>query len=179
MHQHRLCIKKLMQIICRGSKLWQLSACSVILYGLIKKRVNYLTKKWMYKKRKTFKVHASSHKPMKKCAMKMKQTNKKKWCTCKNIIDERKHFIRHIWKTGGNILYKLCVNNSRHNESKVRTICLLNWDAKGIVFQAWICEWASLNLQRLVYILRIGGTDFLHYWDYWFYMVRTYWVLDN
>ena len=32
MHQHRLCIWKLMQIIWRGSKLWQLSACSVIIF---------------------------------------------------------------------------------------------------------------------------------------------------
>ena len=31
-HQYTLCFSKFMQIICRGSKLWQLSACSVIAF---------------------------------------------------------------------------------------------------------------------------------------------------
>ena len=62
-----------------------------------------------------------SHKPTKKCAMKMKkQTNKKRWHAHKN---GRKHFIRRIQKTGENDFGKLQVNNSGHNEG---TICLVN-----------------------------------------------------
>ena len=71
-------------------------------------------------------VHASSRKPTKKCAMKMKQRNKerkKKQRACKNVIDGRKHFIGRLRKTDENDLDKLRVNNSGHNEG---TICLVN-----------------------------------------------------
>ena len=44
-------------------------------------------------KEKTSGVHASFCKPTKKYAMKMKQRNKKKQCTYKNIIDGRRAFI--------------------------------------------------------------------------------------
>ena len=43
-------------------------------------------------------VHASSCKPTKSCAMKMKQRNKqrkKKQCACKNVINGE----GHVWKT--------------------------------------------------------------------------------
>ena len=71
----------------------------------------------MYKKRKPSGVHASSHKPTKKCAMKMKERNKQtnkeeKRRARRNVIDGRKPFIRHTQRTGENDLNKLRVNNS-------------------------------------------------------------------
>ena len=51
-------------------------------------------------KEKTSGVHMSSRKPTKKCAMKMKQGNKKKM-TRKNVIDGGEHFIGCL-RTGGN-----------------------------------------------------------------------------
>ena len=66
------------------------------------------------------------------------QIKMKKRCTCEkfNIIDGRSHFIRCIWKTGGNELYKICVNDSGHNEGTTG-ICLVNgWiSAKRMVFK--------------------------------------------
>ena len=53
-------------------------------------------------KEKTSGVHASSRKPAKKCAMKMKQRNKKKRRARKNVIDGGEHFIGCLRKTGGN-----------------------------------------------------------------------------
>ena len=46
----------------------------------------------------TFRVHASSRKPTKKCAMKMKVELEKKRRARKNIIDGRGEFIRRLWK---------------------------------------------------------------------------------
>ena len=40
--------------------------------------------------KKTSGVHASSHKPTKKCAMKTKETKKKR-CAHQNVIDVRKY----------------------------------------------------------------------------------------
>ena len=52
-------------------------------------------------KEKNFRgVHASSRKPMRKCVMKIKQRNKKKRYACKNVIDGRKPFIRHMKNWG-------------------------------------------------------------------------------
>ena len=55
--------------------------------------------------KKTSGVHASSRMPTKKCAMKMKGTNKqrnkkKKRRAHKNVIDGRKHYIERLQKTG-------------------------------------------------------------------------------
>ena len=75
------------------------------------------------KNKNTSGVHAGSHTPMKKCAMKMKQRNKEKRRACKSVFDGRKHFIGHIRKTGENDLNKLHLNNSGHNKG---TICLVN-----------------------------------------------------
>ena len=65
--------------------------------------------------------------PTKKCAMKMKETNKqrnkKKQRTRKNVFGGRKPFIRRTQRTGENDLHKLRVNDSGHNEG---TICLVN-----------------------------------------------------
>ena len=49
-------------------------------------------------KEKTSGVHAGSRKPTKKCAMKMKETNKeeKKRRARKNIIDGRRAFIGYL-----------------------------------------------------------------------------------
>ena len=49
--------------------------------------------------KKTFGVHGGSRMPTKKCAMKMKETNKeirKKWRTCKNVFDGRRAFIGRL-----------------------------------------------------------------------------------
>ena len=64
----------------------------------IKKSVSYLTNKRMHKKRKASRVHASSHKLTKKCAMKMKESRsiRKKRCACKNVL--MGEFIRRLWK---------------------------------------------------------------------------------
>ena len=43
----------------------------------------------------------------------MKETNKKKRYTCKNVIDGRRHFIGFIRKTGENDLDKLIIRNER------------------------------------------------------------------
>ena len=53
-------------------------------------------------KEQTFGVHMSSRKPTKKCAMKMKQRNKKKRRAHKNVIDGGEHLIGCLRKTGGN-----------------------------------------------------------------------------
>ena len=57
-------------------------------------------------KEKSSGVHASSRKPTKKCAMKMKQRNKetrkKKRRARKDVIDGGEHFIGCLRKTGGN-----------------------------------------------------------------------------
>ena len=59
---------------------------------------------------------SSSRQPMKKCVMKIKETNKKKSnarlkmlliCTLKNVIDGRRRFIGSIQKTGEDDLDKL------------------------------------------------------------------------
>ena len=55
---------------------------------------------------------------MNKCAMKMKQRNKKNNAH-KNVIDGGKHFIRCIQKTGENDFDELQVNNSGHNEGTI------------------------------------------------------------
>ena len=75
--------------------------------------------------KKTSGVHASSRMPTKKCAMKMKETNKetRKNDARKNVLGGRKPFIRHTQRTGENDLHKLRVNDSGHNEG---TICLVN-----------------------------------------------------
>ena len=77
----------------------------------------------MNKKRKTSGVHASSRKPTKKCAMKMKETKKQTRCTCKNVIDVRKHIIGCLQQTGEKDWDKLEVNDSGHYKG---TICLVN-----------------------------------------------------
>ena len=76
--------------------------------------------------KKTSGVHASSHMPTKKCAMKMKETNKqtrKKRRARKNFFGGRKPYIRRTQRTGENDLHNLRVNDSGHNEG---TICLVN-----------------------------------------------------
>ena len=51
-------------------------------------------------KREFEKIFPGSHKPTKKCVMKMKQRNKEnKRHACKNIIDGRRPFIRYAQKT--------------------------------------------------------------------------------
>ncbi len=76
-----------MQIICRGSKLWQLSACSVIAY----KQVNA-------QKEKLSGVHASSRKPTRKVCDENESTIRKKRRARKNVIDGRGEIIRRLWK---------------------------------------------------------------------------------
>ena len=77
----------------------------------------------------------------------------------KSAIDDRKHFIGRLHKTGEDDWDKLQDNDSGHNEG---TICLVNGQmgARGMVFRAWVHKWAPFNSHWLV--LRIGGTDFLH-----------------
>ena len=82
--------------------------------------------------KKTSGVHAISRMPTKKCAMKMKETNKqtkkqrnqeKIRRARKNVFGGRKPFIRRTQRTEGNDLHRLRVNDSGHNEA---TICLVN-----------------------------------------------------
>ena len=72
--------------------------------------------------KKTSGVHANSRMPTKKCAMKIKETRKKRR-TLKNVFGGRKPFIRHTQRTGENDLNMLRVNDSGHIEG---TICLVN-----------------------------------------------------
>ena len=61
---------------------------------------------------------------MKKCAMKMKETNKeKKRRVPKIFFDGRKEFIRHVRKTRVMDIKQLQVNDSSYIEG---TICLVN-----------------------------------------------------
>ena len=54
----------------------------------------------MHKKRKTSGIHASSRKPTKQCAMKMKQRNKKKrWAPKIFLMEGRSLAIRRMQKT--------------------------------------------------------------------------------
>ena len=67
----------------------------------------------------------NSRKPTKKCAMKMKETNKqrkKQWAP-KIFFDERKEFIRRVRKTRVMDIKQLQVNDSSYIEG---TICLVN-----------------------------------------------------
>ena len=89
-------------------------------------------------------VHTSSRKPTKKCAMKMKETKKKR-CTHKNVIDGRKPFIRRTQRTGENDLNERRVNDSGHNEG---TIILFSKRMNG-----WFFECGRMNGRHLT---RIG-----------------------
>ena len=81
----------------------------------------------MHKKRKTSKVHSSSRKPTKKCAMKMKQTRKKQHKR-KNVIHERKPFITAIRKSGENDLHEESWGNDYgYNEDIILFSKRLNW----------------------------------------------------
>ena len=53
----------------------------------------------MHKKRKLPGFTQAPASPRKKCAMKMKETKKKKRCARKNIIDGRRAFIGYLRKT--------------------------------------------------------------------------------
>ena len=68
----------------------------------------------MHKKRKASGVHASSCKPTKKCAMKMKESRRirKKQRACKNVFDGREEFIRRLWKGHVMDINEPQVNNS-------------------------------------------------------------------
>ena len=65
----------------------------------------------------------NSRKPTKKCAMKMKETKKKKRRAPKIFFDGRKEFIRHVRKTRVMDIKQLQVNDSSYIEG---TICLVN-----------------------------------------------------
>ena len=75
-------------------------------------------------KEKIFRVHVSSCKPMKKCAMKMKIELEKK-CARKNVIHGRKPFITSKQKTAENDLHELLGNDCGYiyNEG---SICVVN-----------------------------------------------------
>ena len=93
----------------------------------------------MHKMRKTSVVHTSSHKPTKKCAIKMKQRNtveEKNDVCIKMLLMEGS---RRTQRTGENNLNERRVSNSEHNEG---TICLLNGQmgAKGMIFRSWAHE---------------------------------------
>ena len=63
----------------------------------------------------------------------------RKWRTRKTVIYRRKHFIGHMLKTGENVLDKLQVNNSGHNEG---AICLIN---RRICVRGWFFEHGCTN----------------------------------
>ena len=65
----------------------------------------------------------NSRKPTKKCAMKMKETKKKKRRAPKIFFDSRKEFIRRVRKIRAMDIKQLQVNDSSYIEG---TICLVN-----------------------------------------------------
>ena len=77
----------------------------------------------MHKNRKSSRVHLSSRKPTKKCAIKMKVELEKKRRARKSIIHGRKPFITPKQKTGENDLHELLGNDCGYNEG---TIYVLN-----------------------------------------------------
>ena len=63
--------------------------------------------------KKTFGVHASSCKPMKICAMKMKvELEEKNNAGVKRVFDGREEFIRHLWKGHAMDINEFQVNDS-------------------------------------------------------------------
>ena len=65
-------------------------------------------------------IHAQAHE---KCAIKMKESRKKKKQWASNIFDGRKEFIRRVRKTRVMDIKRLQVNDSSYIEG---TICLVN-----------------------------------------------------
>ena len=96
---------------------------------LLDKQVNAQKEKNFWGSRKLLQAHE-------KVCDEMKQTNKKKRCMRKNVIEGRKPFITLIQNTGENDLHELRRNDYGYNEG---TICLVNRSIghKGRVFQAW------------------------------------------
>ena len=148
----------------------------------IKKWVSYLIKKWIHKKRvwrKTSGVHASSRMPTKKCAMKMKQRNKErrsKRRARKNAFGGRKPFIRRTQRNWGKrskqaSSQRFWTQWRYHLFSK-----RVNWCQGG-----WFFERGRTN--GAIKLAMAGTQDrwrrFSPLLDYWFYIVRTCWVLDN
>ena len=135
----------------------------------IKKWVSYLTKKWMHKKRvwkKTFGVHASSRMPTKKCAMKMKETNKQR-------NKKRKNDGRLKYFCGQEGVYNTRAESSCNGYQPTSAQrFLIHWRyylfskrvnrCQGDGFSSVGAWTAPLNSHWLV--LRIGGADFLHCW---------------
>ena len=115
---YRLCIWKLMQIICRQSKLCQLcinlqcniisqihssvyftiaymgNVLSQVWLKSIKKWLSYLTNRWI----KTSVVQASSHKPMNKMRWKWNQETRKKRLINKMVYERKRILITKRWK---------------------------------------------------------------------------------
>ena len=73
--------------------------------------------------KKTSGDHAKLPQVHEKCAMKMKETKKKKRRAPKIFFDGRKEFIRRVWKTRVMDIKRLQVNDSSYIEG---TICLVN-----------------------------------------------------
>ena len=132
----------------KGSKLWQLLACSVITFPkyisdqcLLQAEIcmigraymgEVLTqvwlkfiKKWVSSQKESLKKYFRGSRKLPQAHEKVCDENetKKQNDTRKNVIDGRKHFIGRLRKTDENDLDKLRVNNSGHNEG---TICLVN-----------------------------------------------------
>ena len=64
-------------------------------------------------KEKTSGVHASSRKPMKKCTMKMKETNKEKNNTCVKITKKKQH-VRKNNKEKNDMCVKILLMEGGH-----------------------------------------------------------------
>ena len=79
-------------------------------------------------------MHAPTS-PQKKCAMKMKQTRKKR--RTRKCYSWREALYKVHTKNSENDLHELQVNDYGYNEG---TICLVNGQigASGMVFQAWV-----------------------------------------
>ena len=130
----------------------------------IKKWVSYLTKKWMHKKRvwkKTFGVHASSRMPTKKCAMKMKETNKKKndghlkyFCGQEGVYNTRAESSCNGYQPTS--AQRFLIHWRYYLFSKRVNRC------QGDGFSSVGARTTPLNSHWL--LLRICGADFLHCW---------------
>ena len=80
----------------------------------------------------------------------------------KNVIHERKPFIRLIQKTSENDLHKLQVNNYGYNEGITYLFSKrVNW-CQGNGFLSTVHKQMPLNSQWLA--LSIGAANFLHCW---------------
>ena len=94
-----------------------------------------------------------------KCAMKIKQRNKKKQRAPKIFFDGRKEFIRCVRKTRAMDIKQLQVNDPSYIEGTTYLFSKRVNRCQGDGFSSVGAQTGAINL-----VLRISGVNFLHCW---------------